>query len=360
MNDLDADEVNFSNLENELSYCDDLNSFNYQFGQESSNRFFTGRKLHSNKINDVLTSSRVDTNHSPNLFIAGGYLKEKGHCQTNLIENSKNFDFSSREMLPDNLLVGGSNNLSHLSVSPPIFENNREILNRGTGTNWTAQSDMENSMSFDTENYPSSIANLLNTNDDLKYLTDNRFNQDNYLADTFTVVDVLYRSKERDVINFNFLTGQNPDCLKFRYGGLDSSWSTPSTVKDLITTEIENNPLVVNLSTSTTTYGLGFSFFNNSEFSSIENRLESRIFGNDFTHFPKDDSILSNNLLFPVPCKYYQRNVKFYDYDEDFLEELSKINNDLVKIYKGAIEINCNKPSDYKRHVANGFRELIS
>src|SRR5699024_12333175 len=94
MNDLDGDEVNFSNLENELSYCDDLNSFNYQFEQESSNRFFTGRKLHSNKINDVLTSSRVDTNHSPNLFIAGGYLKEKGHCQTNLIENSKDFDRS--------------------------------------------------------------------------------------------------------------------------------------------------------------------------------------------------------------------------------------------------------------------------
>src|SRR5699024_11646347 len=103
-----------------------------------------------------------------------------------------------------------------------------------------------------------------------------------------------------------------------------------------------------------------FSFFINLDFLIIDNKLESRFFVNIFTHYPKDDSIFSNNLLFPVPCKYYQRNVKFYDYDEDFLEELSKINNDLVKIYKGAIEINCNKSSDYKRHVANDFRELIS
>lgn len=48
------------------------------------------------------------------------------------------------------------------------------------------------------------------------------------------------------------------------------------------------------------------------------------------------------------------------DYCRRFIEELTKVDKSLVEIYKGVIEINSLKPADYKRHVANGLRELIS
>lgn len=49
-----------------------------------------------------------------------------------------------------------------------------------------------------------------------------------------------------------------------------------------------------------------------------------------------------------------------YDYCGRFIEELTEVDESLVEIYKGVIQINSLKPADYKRHVADGLRELIS
>jgi hypothetical protein len=53
-------------------------------------------------------------------------------------------------------------------------------------------------------------------------------------------------------------------------------------------------------------------------------------------------------------------NSAVYDYDNKFIVEISKISLELVDIYKGAVEANYTKLTDYKRSVAHSLRELIS
>jgi hypothetical protein len=58
----------------------------------------------------------------------------------------------------------------------------------------------------------------------------------------------------------------------------------------------------------------------------------------------------------------FKNNLKpaVYNYDNEFIVEITKINSKLADIYKGAFEANYTKHSDYKRHVAHSLRELIS
>ncbi|GEM_PF-1817998 len=144
-------------------------------------------------------------------------------------------------------------------------------------------------------------------------------------------------------------------------GDVDSSLSIKSDMNSLVISDIENGL------SNTASIGINKNFNSGLELGAYSSRFpdlgdEFSLGGyrNDYEYNLTNSSISSNDLFLSDSNKEYQRNVKSYNYDKNFLKELSKINKELADIYKGVVEVNKEKPSDYKRHVANSLRELIS
>lgn len=331
MNDFNTFDVNPSELESEWSFCervDNLEPSNHQF-EETENVLAMDIKSYLDSGTAISIDSRYDNNNLAGPEIPIGFWSETEVYQPCLI-GDENFDYPIGQ------------DFDHLPTAD---------LDDYKGEVYVGKETLRGTEVFLNSNFESDFSNaatLIDTDTKfgLEYITDYKFDQPNcFLGEAKWENQQPIGAYLDSPINQSFNDLSESELITF-----------PHLLNEVNPIYEDNYVGVIEAGEINTNWPIQPDM----GFVASDEKLSLGLDNTDLVHLPEFNDRASEDLFISDWSRNEKSSFKSYDYDLTFIEELSKIDKSLAEIYKGAIEIQDIKPSDYKRHVADGFRELIS